>query len=192
MRFLTTLAILGLVPGWVLATPSGACEASAPRATAHGAVSRIECGNAEVGGKRATILFDGVPVLSSKELYKEDSDDSLGYFVYSREADPQTACPDRLFLIDASKRPVKVIAFGVQGACNQFESARWGEKASVITLKKGVHFVFEGGTVKAPKAGSALWKSIEPPRTGNGLAQDAAMPFVQEVAPPPRVGASTP
>ena len=188
---LATLVILALAAASARATPTGACETSAPRATPHGAVSRTECGNAEVGGRSATILIDGVPVLSSKELYKEDSDDALGYLVYSREADPRTACPDRLFLIDASKRPVKVTAFGVQGACNQFESVKWSAKATVVTLKKGVRFSVEGGVVTAPKAGPALWKAIEPPHTGDGLSPEAAQPFVQPVALPPANAAST-
>jgi hypothetical protein len=176
------LLILVLAATSARATPTGACEASAPRTTPHGAVSRVECGNVQVGGRSATILIDGVAVLSSKELYKEDSDDALGYFVYSREADPGTGCPDRLF---------KVTAFGVQGACNQFESVRWSAKASTVTLKKGVRFIVENGTVIAPKAGPALWKAIEPPHAGDGLSQEAAQPFVQDVdLPPPSAGSA--
>ena len=165
------------------ATPSGGCETSAARKTPHGVVSRIECGNAKLG-RHTTVLLDSTPVLSSTDLYKEDGDDNLGYFLFSREANPLTACPDRLFLIDASKRPVKVISFGVRGACNLFESAKWRLDRSVISLKKGVRFRYEHGTLVSPKSSVTLWQAIEPPHTGPGLAQDAALPFVEPVPLP--------
>jgi hypothetical protein len=183
MRTFLTPLLLALATSAAHAAANGGCETSTARKTPHGAVSRIECGNAKVG-RQTTLLFDGVPVLSSADLYKEDGDDDLGYFVYSPEPDPRTACPDRLFLIDASARPVKVFAFGVQGACNQFEAAKWGRDRTVITLKKAVRFEFGHGVLTPPKAGSALWKSIEPPHSGSGLAEQEAIPFVQLVGPP--------
>ena len=182
MRLLMTSFLLALSTTASHATTNGGCEASKPRQTPHGAVSRVECGNAQVG-RHTTLLFDGVPVLSSADLFKEDADDDLGYFLYSREPDPRTACPDRLFLIDASARPVKVFAFGVQGACNQFEAVKWHHDRTVIMLKKNVRFEFVHGVLTPPKAGSALWKSIEPPHDGPGLTEQDAIPFVQ-VRPP--------
>ena len=170
------------------ATPTGACETTSPRKTPHGAVSLTECGNVIAGGRRATINIDGIPVLTSQYLAKEDSDDQLGLFIFSRESDPHTACPDRLFLLDASTRPVKIIAFGVRGACNLFESVKWGRDRTTIYLQKGVRFTYSHSTLTPPKPGAALWKSIEPPHTGPGLAQDEAIPFAEVVAPEAAAG----
>lgn len=151
---LAVFSTLALLAACAHATPTGACETTTPRVTPHGAVNRSECGNVASGGRRATINIDGTPVVTSQYLAQEDSDDQLGFFIYSREADPRAGCPDRLFLVDASIRPVKVIAFGVRGACNLFESVKWGrDRRTVISLKKGVRFTYEHGTLVPPKAG---------------------------------------
>lgn len=164
------------------AAGDGKCETSASRKTTHGIIALVECGNATVG-RQATLLFDNVPVLTSAQLSKEDGDDERGLFIFSREANALTACPDRLFLVDASQRPVRVVGFGVRGACNLFDSAKWSRDRAIITLKKGVDFIYAHGTLIPPKASTKLWNAIEPPHTGEGLAQADAIPFVEAVAP---------
>lgn len=77
-HFAIATLVVGVTP--VMATPSGACETSAARATPHGAISKTECGNAQ-GGRRNTINIDSVAVLSDVELFKEDYSDKYGYFV---------------------------------------------------------------------------------------------------------------
>jgi hypothetical protein len=85
-----------------------------------------------------------------------------------------------------TSRPVKVFAFGVKTACNEFHWASWGKNRSVIALKKNVEFVYENGKLIPPKAGEKLFNSIEPPHSsrGGGMNEESAIPFVEEVSSP--------
>ena len=106
------------------------------------------------------------------------------YWVYSGKALAETGCPDRLYLIDLSMKPAKVIAFGVKKACNEFHWASWGDKRSVIALKNNVSFVYENGRITPPASGKKLWKAIEPPHAGSGLAEEDAIGFAEDVPLP--------
>ena len=69
-------------------------------------------------------------------------------------------------------------------ACNEFHWASWGEKRSVIALKNNVSFVYENGKITPPASGQKLWKAIEPPHAGSGLAEEDAIGFAEDVPLP--------
>ena len=168
----------------VQAIEVGTCETTLPRVTPGGTITKTDCGTAKKG-YRHTINVDGATVLTDSQLFKETRDDSRTKWVFSSgKAHPETGCPDRLYLIDLSVRPVKVIAFGVKKACNELHWASWGEKRSVIALKNNVKFTYENGKMTLPPAGEKLWHAIEPPHAGAGLAEEDAVPFAEDVPPP--------
>jgi hypothetical protein len=159
------------------------CETTPPLTTKHGTISKTDCGTAKKG-YLDTIKVDDVPVLSDTQLYRKDRDDNKIKWVFSSgKPNLTTGCPDRVYLIDLSIKPVKVIAFGVKKACNEFQWASWGEKRSVIALKNNVKFIYENGKMTLPASGEKLWKSIEPPHAGAGLSQEDAVAFAEDVPP---------
>lgn len=81
-------------------------------------------------------------------------------------------------------KPVKVTAFGVKKACNEFHWASWNEKRSVLSLKNNVKFVYENGKMTLPASGEKLWKAIEPPHAGAGLDLQDAVAFSEDVPLP--------
>lgn len=117
-------------------------------------------------------------------LAEAENNKSRSIWIYVPQSQLKTACPDHLYLIDLSQSPVNVIAFGVKKACNEFHWASWGEKRSVIALKRNVKFIYENGKMILPKPGEKLWSSIEPPHAGEGLALEDAIPFADDVPPP--------
>jgi hypothetical protein len=162
----------------------GQCETTPPLFTKHGTISKTDCGTAEKG-YRDTINVDGTRVLTDTQLFKEARDDSKAKWIFSSgKPHSETGCPDRIYLIDMSGRPIKVIAFGVKKACNEFHWASWGEKRSVIALKNNVKFIYENGRMTLPAGGERLWKSIEPPHAGAGLSLEDAVAFAEDVPPP--------
>lgn len=165
--------------------------------TAHGqARCRTESVNTSVGNldhmtcrdatKKYThsVLFKGDVVLRESFLASEDSNKTRTLWLFTGDSKMETGCPDRLYLIDLSMTPVKVIAFGVKKACNEFHWASWGEKRSVIALKHNVKFTYENGKITVPTAGEGLWKAIEPPHAGAGLAESDATAFAEDVPLP--------
>ena len=162
----------------------GSCTFSKPKTYSYGNVSRSQCGTPKKG-YRESIYFNGSPILSDTQLFDDDSNNDRSVRIYtSGSSNTATGCAPRLYLIDFSKQPVKVIAFGVKKACNEFHWASWGEKRSVIALKHNVKFTYENGKMILPKAGEKLWSSIEPPHAGEGLAMEDAIPFAEDVPPP--------
>ncbi|MBB4014973.1 hypothetical protein [Niveibacterium umoris] len=160
------------------------CNRSKVKTYPFGEVYRSQCGTAKTG-YRDTIYLNGSAVLSDSQLFDDDSNSDRSIRIYtSGESSPQSGCSPRLYLVDFSKKPAKVIAFGVKKACNEFHWASWGEKRSVIALKKNVKFVYEDGVMTLPKAGKTLWDSIEPPHAGPGLSEEDAVPFAEEVPQP--------
>lgn len=67
-----------------------------------------------------------------------------------------------LYLVDFSKKPPKVIQFGVDKACNEFDWASWGAKNAVIALKKDVRFTYDRqtGKMSLPKDIDAIWEGM--------------------------------
>lgn len=126
----------------------------------------------------------GEKVLEANYLNDEDSDKERMKWVFRGDALPETGCPDRLFLLDLSHKPFKVFSFGVRKACNEFQWSSWGQKRSVIALKKNVAFAYENGKFSLPTAGEKLWNSIEPPHAGSGMTIEDAVPFAEELALP--------
>jgi hypothetical protein len=180
---MTTIAMLVttfLCQGTAQATPTGQCETSIPRKTAYGEISRTECGTAQTGYSYA-INVNGIAVLKGTYLARQDFDEKLGIWIYRGESTNQTGCPEKHYLIDISKKPTKVIAFGVKNACNEFHWSSWSAKRSVIALKNNVQFVYQNGKLTAPAPGEKLWKAIEPPHAGTGMSAEEAIPFIEEV-----------
>lgn len=160
------------------------CTFSKTKTYSYGNVSRSQCGTATTG-YRESIYLNGSPVLSDTQLFDDESNSDRSIRIYtSGSADAATGCAPRLYLIDFSKQPVKVIAFGIKKACNEFHWASWGEKRSVIALKHNVKFTYENGKMILPKAGEKLWSSIEPPHAGGGLSIEDAIPFAEDFPPP--------
>lgn len=160
------------------------CETSKPLKTAFGLLSFTEC----IGPSAKafdSVNLNGQPLLRDRSLFRDDRDSERARWVYtSGTVDEKSACASKLYLLDISKNPPKVFAFGVRGACNKFDWASWGEKRSVIAIKKNVRFVYENGQLKAPAKSEKLWLSVEPPHAGEGLAEEDAIPFVEEVPLP--------
>lgn len=148
--------------------------------TSAGKLNHLICRNANREYTH-TIFLGEQPLLRDSFLAEADNNKSRSIWVYVPQSQPQTACPDRLYLIDLSQNPAKVIAFGVKKACNEFHWASWGEKRSVIALKHNVKFTYENGKMILPKSGAKLWNSIEPPHAGEGLAMEDAIPFAEDV-----------
>lgn len=182
IKFYSMLVVL-LLSGSVLAQESDSisCTFSKPKTYSYGTVSRSQCGTA-TKGYRESIYFNGSPILSDTQLFDDDSNNDRSVRIYtSGSANTATGCAPRLYLIDFSKQPAKVIAFGVKKACNEFHWASWGEKRSVIALKHNVKFTYENGKMILPKSGEKLWNSIEPPHAGEGLAMEDAIPFAEDI-----------
>lgn len=131
-----------------------------------------------------TLRIDGKPLLRAAYLSRVDRDKTRSFWIFRGDSLQETGCPDRHYLIDLSLTPVKVIAFGVKKACNEFQLASWGEKRSVIALKNNVKFTYENGKMIVPAAGEKLWKAIEPPHAGAGLNEEDAIPFAEDVPLP--------
>lgn len=123
-------------------------------------------------------------ILRDTYLSENDSDKGRKLWVFRGNSMQETGCPDRLYFVDLSKSPVKVIAFGVKKACNEFHWASWGEKRSVIALKNNVKFTYENGKMTLPAKGKKLWNAIEPPHAGAGLNEEDAIPFADDVPLP--------
>jgi hypothetical protein len=134
------------------------------------------------------LKLDGVPLLRDSLLSLSDFDigknKSRPRWIYSGSPKWETGCNDRLYLVDLSIKPVKVIAFGVKKACNEFHWASWGEKRSVIALKNNVKFMYENGKMILPASGEKLWKAIEPPHAGTGLDLGDAVAFAEDMPSP--------
>lgn len=171
------------------ATPTGGCETTPARNTKFGSISKTECGTSETG-YRYSINVNDQPVLSANYLSRQDFDERTGVWIFRGDSLWKTGCPDRLYLIDLAQKPVKVIAFGVRKACNEFHWASWGEKRSVIALKHNVKFTYENGKIILPKAGKKLWMAIEPPHAGEGLSEGDAIPFAEDVPLPDQTGSN--
>lgn len=160
------------------------CNRSKAKTYPFGEVYRSQCGTAKTG-YRDTIYLNGSALLSDSQLLDDDSNADRSIRIYtSGESSPQTGCAPRLYLVDFSTKPAKVIAFGVKKACNEFHWASWGDKRSVTALKKNVKFVYENGVMTLPNGGRSLWKAIEPPHAGQGLSEEDAIPFAEEVSRP--------
>lgn len=145
-----------------------------------------KCTDQDRNPLRSYLEVDGQIVLARSYLSESESNSTQTIRIYRDDATIETGCPANFYLIDLSQQPVKVIAFGVKNACNEFHWASWGDKRSVIALKSNVKFTYENGKLTPPAAGEKLFKAIEPPHSsrGAGLTEESAIPFVNEVALP--------
>lgn len=177
-----------LVLAFVLFSGAGlaeeTCKEDRPISTPNGNLVIAHCRDRERYPTRAIVSIDNVKLLERSYLSNQEFDKTRTRWVFRGESREETACPDRLYLIDLSQTPIKVIAFGIKKACNEFHWASWGEKRSVIALKHNVKFTYENGKMILPKPGEKLWSSIEPPHAGEGLAMEDAIPFAEDVPPP--------
>ena len=160
------------------------CKQSRPVKTPAGDIIITRCTDSNKLPTRKYVSLGGVKLLESSYLSEQDFDKERVRWIFRGDSLQETGCPDRHYLIDLSLTPVKVIAFGVKKACNEFHWASWGEKRSVIALKNNVKFTYENGKMTLPASGEKLWKAIEPPHAGAGLNEEDAIPFAEDVLLP--------
>lgn len=166
--------------------------------SAYGKLTKTKCSNFDKNGPRnqvindrETLNIDGVPVLAADHLYDiENNKDGSLWLFSTDEMDNETYCNSRMYLVDITKRPVKVLGFGVKKACTEFGSVKWGDKKTVITLKQKVKFIYQNGQMKLPVAGDKLFDDVEPPHGGVGMTQGDPQPFCEEM-PLPESNAQT-
>ncbi len=175
--------VLASFVGCSNADESASCNTSKPKKYAFGEVSRTEC-TYKNGATEDFINFQGESVLKDVRLFPDDSSPDKSIRIYTSGAATSTACAGRLYLVDFNLKPPKVLAFGVKNACNEFHWASWGRKRSVIAIKNNVRFVYENGKLIPPPPGEKLWRSVEPPHAGTGLAAEDAMGFVEVLGLP--------
>ena len=160
------------------------CDQRRPVKTPVGDLIETQCTDSKGVTTRSFVTVGGTKVLEDKALFEADQNKSRSIWVYTGKAEWTTGCPSQLFLIDLQQQPFKTIAFGVKKACNQFQSASWGEKRSVLSLKNNVKFIYENGKMTLPASGEKLWKTIEPPHAGAGLDLQDAVAFFENVPLP--------
>lgn len=161
------------------------CEKGRGVKTPYGRLTTTECADSNGITTRQWVSLDDQKLLEDKILSADLAiEKTRSYWVFTGKPKLESGCPDRIYLIDLSLKPVKVIAFGVKKACNVFHWASWGEKRSVIALKNNVKFIYENGKITLPPKGEKLYKSIEPPHAGAGLSLEDAIPFSEDVPPP--------
>ncbi|MES2049275.1 MAG: hypothetical protein V4447_12810 [Pseudomonadota bacterium] len=160
------------------------CERDRGTKTPHGRLTTTDCSDSKVYLIKKYISLDDVKILERSYLSEQSFDKERSRWIFRGESLHETGCPDRLYLIDLSVKPVKVIAFGIKKACNVFHWASWGEKRSVIALKNNVNFIYENGKMTLPASDEKLWKSIEPPHAGEGMKSEDAIPFAEDIPPP--------
>lgn len=159
------------------------CEASAGLKTISGVLKVTDCTSNGVP-IRSFLLLNEQKIVEDKALLADSSSVDRSLRIYTSGTFPvETGCAAKLYLVDLSRHPVKVIAFGVKSACNEFHWASWGKKRSVIALKHNVQFVYEDGKLTPPKQGEKLASMIEPPHSsrGGGMDEETAIPFAEDV-----------
>ena len=181
MKYFLPLFLLCMA---VACTGKESCEADRGVKTALGRLVITNCSGDKGYPTRTWVSVNDEKLLELPYLSDQDSNKSRALWVFRGDSKMETGCPDRLYRIDLSMTPVKVMAFGVKKACNEFHWASWGEKRSVIALKHNVKFTYENGKMTLPTAGEGLWKAIEPPHAGAGLAESDATAFAEDVPLP--------
>lgn len=165
-------------------TAQETCKPGRGVKTPAGELIITRCIDQEKFPTRKYVSVDGMKLLESKSIHEESHDRDNARWIFRGDSLQETGCPDRLFLIDLSIKPIRTIAFGVKKACNVFQEAAWGEKSSVIIIQSNVKFIYEGGQMKLPVAGEKLWRSIEPPHAGTGLDLENAKAFAEDIRRP--------
>lgn len=160
------------------------CRTDRPIDTPVGGLTITHCHKKDLSPTRDFVSIGTVKLLEQKFIATEEFDKPRARWIFSGDSMWETGCPDRLYLVDLSREPVKIIAFGVKKACNEFHWASWGSKRSVIALKKNVKFTYENGKMALPAKGEKLWNAIEPPHAGPGLSEGDAIPFAEDVPLP--------
>lgn len=160
------------------------CERNRGVKTPYGSLFETECSDAKGYTTWQSVSLGVQVLLEGKSLFVEGSNKNRTIWVYSGRSIQEIGCPDRLYLIDLSMAPPKVISFGVKKACNLFHWASWGDRRSVIALKRSVLFIYEDGRITPPPSGKQLWSAIEPPHAGSGLIEEDAVGFAEEVPSP--------
>ena len=157
------------------------CESRRPVKTPGGALVESQCVDSKGAVLRSFVSVAGTQVLTDKALFEAEHRKDRTLWVFTGKADQETGCPSRLYLLDLSAQPPKVIAFGVKKACNEFHWASWGNERSVIAIKSNVKFIYEDGKMTVPSSGEGLWQLVQPPHAGNGLNPKDAIAFAEDV-----------
>jgi hypothetical protein len=160
------------------------CRSGRPVETPWGGLVMNRCVDSQRYPLKSFVSIGGKKVLEDKALFEEESNKGRSIWIYTGKALAETGCADRLYLIDLSKKPMVVLAFGVKRTCNVFHWASWSDKRSVIALKNNVKFTYENGKMTLPANGEKLWKAIEPPHAGAGLNLEDALAFSEDVPLP--------
>lgn len=172
-----------------------------------GEISKIVCDDAiRPQWHREWFEIGGLKVIESERLFwtgEVSKDNALWIFnsadlFYPRSKDQtgygEITCSGGgkgLYLVDLSKKPPKIIQFGVDKACNEFDWASWGTKNAVIALKKDVRFTYDRqtGKMSLPKDIDAIWEGMIIPTPTGKTSRDTpypnyVKPYVKEVPLP--------
>ncbi len=161
------------------------CKPGRPIGTPAGDLTITRCTDTNKYPTRKYLSVGGIKLLETRTILAEEAfDKDRARWIFSGDPLQGTGCSDRLYLIDFSEKPLKVIAFGVKKACNEFQGVNWGVERSSIILKKNVKFVYENGKMTLPSSGANLWNSIEAPHAGTGLDLKDAKAFSENVTLP--------
>lgn len=134
-------------------------EASTP----YGVLYEMHCsvsGRSDAGYEYSLFLDDQLLIKDSFLRY-EDNNDEQSVWVFGGRHALERGCTSRQYLIDISKKPAQVLAFGVNGACSEFHWAKWSKRKSVIALKRNVKFVYQNSALTPPKRDDDLFSNVK-------------------------------
>lgn len=173
--------------------------------TEFGRVVQMECSSKQPDSHRGWLELDGRRIVGDEILFVRgrSKDKALWVFsaadlAYPRSKDPtgygEITCSgggQGLYLVDLSRKHPKVIQFGVDKACNEFDWASWGTKNAVIALKKDVRFTYDRqtGKMSLPKDIDAIWEGMIIPTPTGKTSRDTpypnyVKPYVKEIPLP--------
>ena len=162
-----------------LAHSADICESSNGIKTPYGKFTKTHCSDdANSDKNREWVSLNEIKILQDRRLIVESFNKVKGIFIYNSSDlnDYQIGCDQGLYLIDLSFTPPKVIQFGVKNACNEFDWASWGDKGSVIALKKDVRFTYKDGKIIPPKDMEHMWSSMVIPVPRGKTSADQPYP----------------
>jgi len=179
----TILLLLTLLTIPPAALSQELCESDRSVSTPNGDLVLTRCRDAKKSTVRTFVSVSGKKILEDSYLSEQDFNKPRSIWIFRGDSSPQTGCPQRLYLIDLAGGG-KVFEFGVENACNEYHWASWGEKRSVIAIKKNVKFVYEKNGITPPAKNINLIANIEPPRAGPDMDENQLRPFARELALP--------
>ncbi len=163
------------------------CERGRGLETAYGKLVSIDCSGEDNGRhtSRELLELNGKKILESEYLYNMDSNKSWSISIYKGKWKGRPA----LYLLDISKTPAVVIAFGVSESTNDFGYVSWGKKNSVIAIKRNAKFTYyPNGKMIPPSQEDASAAILDAAfvqyRADGSPFTTAPIPFVEYLNPP--------